>query len=190
MIHKIYAQPLGRVITEILLGMILWAVLSAALGKKKPSLWRILNMCLLVISVFAVILLTVIRRTPGDHELILMPGYFLQEAKIQPEIYRSLLMNVLLFTPFGLSLSAVLVSKIKPAHSAWITVLIALGLSIAVEATQYLASLGRAEVDDVLANTLGALIGALHVPVGIIMDKAITEYQKRNEKEQDNRFPG
>ena len=75
-------------------------------------------------------------------------------------------MNVLLFTPFGLSLSAVLTAKAKPWRSMCLTVLIALGFSIAVEATQYLASLGRAEVDDVLANVHGALIGALHAPVG------------------------
>lgn len=173
MIFKLYAQPLGAVVLEILLGTLLWAVLSAMLGRKKPKLWRVLNSCLLAVSVFAVLFMTVLRRTSGAHELILIPGYFLQEGKRQPEIYRSLLMNVLLFTPLGLSLSAVLSKNNSTWRCIGTVTLISLGFSVLVEATQFIGCLGRAEVDDVLANTLGALIGALHVPIGKALQKRI-----------------
>ena len=178
MIIKIYTQPLWRVAAEILLAVLLWVILFATLGKRKPKLWRILNLCLLAASVFLVAYMTMLRRSPGERELILIPGNFLREGKKLHEIYRSFLMNVLLFTPFGLSLSAVLSSQRKAWRCVRLTVLLALGFSLAVETTQYVAYLGRAEVDDVLANLLGALIGALHVPIGSAAIKRIAAGKK------------
>lgn len=166
MLHTIYAQPLWRVTVEILLGTLLWAALRATLGRKRPKPWRGLNLCLLAASLFGVVLVTMLHRNPGEHELILLPGYFLQEGKIQPEIYRSLLMNVLLFAPVGLTLSAALAQGRKASRCVLLTVLIGLACSVTVEAVQYVGNLGRAETDDVLANMLGTVIGALHVPIG------------------------
>lgn len=178
MIIKIYTQPFWRVGAEILLAVLLWAVLSAVLSKRKPKIWRILNLCILAASVFSVAYMTMLRRSAGEHELILIPGYFLKEGRQLHEIYRSLLMNVLLFTPFGLTLSAVLSSKMKPWRCVWLTVLIAFVFSICVETTQYFAKLGRAEADDVLANSFGAFIGALHVPLAVAITRIAA---KRNE---------
>ena len=178
MIIKIYTQPLWRVAAEILLGVLLWTVLFATLDKQKPKLWRILNLCILAASVFAVVYMTMLRRSAGERELILIPGNFLQEGKQLHEIYRSFLMNILLFTPLGLTLSAVLSSKMKPWRCVWLTVLLALGFSLAVETVQYFAGLGRAEADDVLANTFGAFIGALHVPLA---SAVINRIARRNE---------
>ena len=178
MTHKIYTQPLECVVLEILLGMPLWAVLSATLGKRKPKLWQISNLVLLAGSMFAIVFMTLMSREPGEHELILIPGYFLKEAQIQPEIYRSLLMNVLLFTPFGLTLSAVLSTKQTLWNCVLFTVLIGIALSLVVETVQYLGGLGRSEVDDLLANTLGTFIGALHVPLAALLRKMIAQRGK------------
>ena len=178
MIIRIYTQPLWRVAAEILLGVLLWTFLFAALGRRKPKFWRILNLCILAASVFAVVYMTVLRRSAGERELILIPGNFLQKGKALHEIYRSFLMNILLFMPFGLALSAVLSSKMKPWRCVLITELIALGFSLAVETVQYFFALGRAEADDVLANTFGAFIGALHVPLAAAV---INRIARRNE---------
>lgn len=178
MLLKIYAQPLWQVILEIPLCMLVWMCLRVSPGTQKPKLWRILNLCLLAVSVFSVVLMTLLRRNSGEYGLILIPGYFLQEAKIQREIYRAMLMNVLLFTPFGLALSAVLSSKMKPWRCVGLTVLIAFGFSLAVETVQYFFALGRAEADDLLANTFGAFIGALHVPLA---GAVINRIARRNE---------
>ena len=185
MFHKIYAQPLGRVVLEILIGMLLWAVLSATLGKRKPKLWQISNLVLLAGSVFAVAFMTLMHREPGEHELILIPGYFLKEAQTEPEVYRSLLMNVLLFTPFGLTLSAVLSKKRTPWKCVLLTVLIGMTLSLTIETAQYLGGLGRAEVDDLLANTLGAFLGALHVPLGVFFLTQMSILMKKHSEDHE-----
>lgn len=178
MIIRIYTQPLWRVAAEILLGLLLWTFLSAVSGRRKPKLWRMLNLCILAASAFAVVYMTMLRRSAGESELILIPGNFLQEGMHLHEIYRSFLMNILLFVPFGLSLSAVLSSKMKPWRCVGLTVLIAFGFSLAVETVQYFFALGRAEADDVLANTFGAFIGALHVPLAVAITRIVA---KRNE---------
>lgn len=185
MYQWVYAQPLRRVCAEIVFGLLLWAVLSIILGKRKPKLWQIGNYILLAVSVFAVVFATLLHRTPGKHELILIPGYFLKEAQTQPEIYRALLMNVLLFTPFGLTLSAVLSKKRTPWKCVLLTVLIGIALSLSVETAQYLGGLGRAEVDDLLANTLGTFIGALHVPLGAFFLTQMSILMKKHSEDHE-----
>ena len=81
------------------------------------------------------------------------------------KINRLVNLNVLLFVPFGLSLPFV-VTPGKAGErrgKVWcfiVTIAIAVVLSVAIEAVQYRFALGRCETDDVLANTLGALLGA------------------------------
>lgn len=177
-LHLVYHQPLKNVVIEILLGVLLWIGLRCVLICRKPKLWRGVIVCLIGLTVLLIVYMTILKRSGGERELILLPGNFLQAAMRLPEIYRSLLMNVLLFVPFGLTMSTVFATKRKPWRCVWLTVLIAIGFSLAVEATQYFAALGRAETDDVLANTLGAFIGALHLPIACAITKRIS---KRNE---------
>lgn len=58
--------------------------------------------------------------------------------------------NILFFIPFGFFL---------PAKKWWMTLLAAMCLSIAVEAAQYFLALGLCELDDVISNSFGALVG-------------------------------
>ena len=69
-----------------------------------------------------------------------------------------MLMKVFLFVPIGLSLPFALG---KGRLSVFLTVAAALIFSAGIEYMQYLYALGRCEVDDVIMNTLGALIGCL-----------------------------
>ena len=71
-------------------------------------------------------------------------------------------MNVFLFVPTGLSLPFVLPFK----HNGAITILFAFCVSILIEIIQYKYGIGRCEVDDVIMNTLGALIGTLAYRLG------------------------
>ena len=102
---------------------------------------------------------TLYARAGSGTELILTPFQSFQEAKIQPERYRSMLMNVFLFFPLGLSLPFSLPEKWKLKSLS--TILFAMALSICIELAQYHYQLGRAEMDDVICNTVGSVIGSM-----------------------------
>lgn len=76
------------------------------------------------------------------------------------EIYRANYVNAVLFFPSGL-LGFEMLPKCWSEGWKWLltTVLLAL-FSACIEYAQYRHGLGLAEVDDVIHNTLGALLGA------------------------------
>ena len=74
--------------------------------------------------------------------------------------------NVLFFIPYGFLLSH---KKLKSV------VLVVLLTSSFIEATQYVFNLGWCKIDDVISNTLGALIG-----FGIY--RLIVRYQRKQER--------
>lgn len=170
----IYAMPLHRAILLMAAALLLWTVLNTGLKNYRKQL-RYVNLALFLASLAAVFFLTTYRGPVTYAELILEPFHFLEEAKAQPEIYRSMLMNVLLFFPFGLFLPYVLAGGssdtpeekqkhylLRPVkHPVRWALLLALLCSVLVEVIQYSFSLGRAETDDVIMNFLGTALGTL-----------------------------
>lgn len=170
----IYVQPLGCIILFILASVFLWSVLGAYAGRsrRRSRVWKIWNLVFFLLSTASIWYLTIfnrvsvetleaMRNAPLEREFIRIPFYSFQEARVQPELYRSMLMNIYLFVPFGLSLPWVLQGKCRKTVCVAVTVTIGLLLSISIEALQYYTGLGRSEVDDVIMNTLGCLLGAL-----------------------------
>ena len=78
-----------------------------------------------------------------------------------PEILRSNFMNALLFYPVGLMLGSGFPLKWKPGVKLFLAALLAAAVSTAIEFCQYRFGLGVAEIDDVIHNILGALLGTL-----------------------------
>ncbi len=70
-------------------------------------------------------------------------------------------LNIILFIPIGFLLPMVLYQLKSVKMRAWQMGLVAMVISISIEATQYMLSIGEAETDDVITNTLGAVIGFL-----------------------------
>ena len=62
--------------------------------------------------------------------------------------------NTAFFIPFGMLVFAL--CRSLPKTAAW-----GFALSLALEITQYAFALGRTDIDDLIFNTLGALIGAV-----------------------------
>ena len=78
--------------------------------------------------------------------------------KTNPSFYfKQITLNIILFIPFGYTLTSFLqekgVNNLRPVLIAGAV------LSITVEALQYLTSCGYTEIDDVINNTVGAVIG-------------------------------
>jgi glycopeptide antibiotics resistance protein len=118
-----------------------------------------LSRSLCCIALFGVIYATLFSRDFGTpREVFLQPFYTFAEAKLEPDLYRQMMLNIVLFIPFGLSLPFAMPGHVR--HKQRITVLAAMGLSILIEVVQYIFGLGRCETDDVIMNTLGAFLGS------------------------------
>ena len=147
--HLIYASPLRQIVWAILMLPILC---GSVLTHKR----RISDVCLTCVSLLLIVYLTLLNREGGSREFSLLPLHSFVLARQQPELYRSMLMNVFLFVPLGLFLPFVFRSKniLKSVITAFL-------VSAFVEIMQYIFGLGLAEVDDLLTNTLGAFIGSM-----------------------------
>lgn len=154
----IYVQPLNRILYCIVLLIAVWSIAGVEANQKKW--WKLFNVAILLCSFAVIVFMTVYSRETGTHEAILKPFQSFIEAQEQPELYRSMLMNVFLFVPIGLSLPIVLPRKRHFAVNVCLTILFGCALSAAIEWCQYRYGLGRCEVDDVIMNTLGTAIGA------------------------------
>jgi len=69
--------------------------------------------------------------------------------------WRNLILNILMFVPFGILLP-LLSDKFK---RLWKIVCIGFAASVLIESVQFMTGRGQASTDDVITNTLGALIG-------------------------------
>lgn len=156
-IDKIYGYPLWLIPFIMLVGIICLVLFSR---KHSPQILQRINIALLILGLLGIARFTLLGRTPTDtHIFILRPFESFAKAKIEPEYYRSMLMNIFLYYPMGLALPYILSKRFKYCH-LW-TILIALALTTCIEYSQYCFGTGYGEVDDILCNTLGALIGSL-----------------------------
>lgn len=165
----IYRMPLYKVLTTMLCAAMLWCVLASIIQTKHKKFWRILNALLFLGECAAIVSRTLLYRNGSVSQLQLIPFYLFKEAQIQPEIYRSMLMNVFLFFPAGLTLPFILPDSIS--NKSLITVAILLVFSTAIEGTQYIFQLGIAEIDDIICNVLGAFLGTMSFQLSKWMKK-------------------
>lgn len=152
--------------------LLLWPVLCQRVGERRRALFNTVLAC---VAVFIILYATILTRTPGVPEAILTPFASLTAARVQPELYREMLMNVFLFFPLGLTLSNALPQKCHRWGGIAFTTLIGCILSAGIEYAQYRYALGMAEVDDVICNTLGAFLGA----VSLLAARAIEKHKER-----------
>ncbi len=115
-----------------------------------PIIPRKVRKPILVGFILLICYFTLFRGSSGTRQIMLEPFWSYRKwsaADVRWQIY----MNIFLFVPLGGGLKSL---GVKHA------VLIALGVSVLVEALQYLFALGFCETDDVINNTLGALLGS------------------------------
>ena len=127
--------------------------------------WRAAVFCLLLLGLAAILWSTAWSRTPDEtaREAVLIPfySYYTVLTGGEPELLRSNFMNILLFYPAGLFAAALLPRRwTLPKKLLCVAGLFA-ALSLGIECVQYAARIGQAETDDVIHNTLGALLGGL-----------------------------
>lgn len=126
----------------------------------------------MIISVILILLFTffvretMVLRHSGSRGVMLIPfrelvGLFRESN--HSFFFWQITLNVFLFVPFGFLVTAYLYlySK-KSTISNWLTVLLlGFAFSLLIEGFQFITGRGYTEVDDIINNTFGALIGYL-----------------------------
>ena len=140
-----------------------YLILRQWLGDKR--LWRPVIALLFLAWLAVIAVATHADRTPGlipmEPELIPFHSYRAVMAGENKEILRSNFMNVVLFYPAGLFACELLPKSWSRAKRVILVAVLFALVSAGIEFCQYHFALGQAEVDDVIHNALGALIGAL-----------------------------
>lgn len=172
MLHYIYIRSFIGIITFMALALAAWGALPARVGARR---WRWGNLVLMLLMTAAILYATLFSRAEGSTGLILTPFATFTAARVQPELYREMLMNVFLFFPLGLTLSNALPRKWHRWGKIILTTLVGCALSAGIEYAQYRCALGLAETDDVICNTLGAFLGA----ASLLAAHAIEKHRER-----------
>lgn len=110
--------------------------------------------------------ITLLSRTPGgaySPELIPFHSYRKLLATGNTEMIRTNFMNIVLFYPAGL-----LAASLLPENWSRIPKLLSVGIafslfSLVIEYVQFSYSLGEPEIDDVIHNMLGSVIGTIPI---------------------------
>ena len=161
MIQNFYSLPLLEIVRYLLLSWIIWNGISIITFYKNnfQKYWTYINVLLCMCSLILIFRMTLWKRTVGQRRLELIPFYTLTTISYNNEAIRTMLMNVVLFFPFGLTIPHVL-RKARSNQRKWIYCILAGAvLSIFIESMQYCFALGYAEMDDVICNTLGCMLG-------------------------------
>ena len=103
---------------------------------------KVIHVVLISLYVGFILWITIFSRSQGSERIF--KGLFWE---IQVGYWRDICLNILLFAPLGF------LTKNKKK------ILLGIVLSILIEATQYFLKLGFCEVDDVINNSIGMIIG-------------------------------
>lgn len=132
--------------------------------QKKPWCRPVIGILFLV-SIAAILTVTLMSRMEKAEAFVPSMIPFASYMEVlnggNPEILRSNIMNVLLFYPSGFLAVLLLPRKWHPVLTILLVCIVFAGISMGIEYCQYAHALGQAEVDDVIHNTLGALIGGM-----------------------------
>lgn len=140
------------------------AVFSYAYEKMQSKWWSKPVIGLLLIAYIVVIMsITLFTRSADPEPLtpIMMP--FDSYRKVlngeNRELFRSCFMNVVLFYPLGLLTAVLLPRNWHPFIRTMFIGAVFTLMSAGIEYAQYAYALGQPELDDVIHNALGAIIG-------------------------------
>ena len=125
----------------------------------KYSWWRYILIAIGTVYTMLLLYITLLGRTePIVNSISLVPfESYIDYLNGAQEMLRTCIMNIFLFYPLGLVLGALLTKqKLWKLLLAWAA---CFGLSVMIELSQYIFSIGYAEVDDVINNTIGSALG-------------------------------
>ena len=139
----------------LVLAMVLSLPLISHYLRRYPRLLRLINYLLLTVYLFANLYLTILSRPARlYHHMELTPFWSYASAVNRPDLREEILLNIILYIPLGY-----LTHHAFPHLKWWMVVLAGFLLSGITESVQLFFKLGLCEVDDLISNTLGTVIG-------------------------------
>ena len=154
-IHWVYCLPIANAVVLALAfsGGFFWMYRRY----RRTRWWKTATVVLLTVWTGAVLAHTLLNRGEEGATVSLIPlqTYITVLQGGEKELLRSAFMNVLLFYPGGL-----LMVSLFPKWRTTVVMGLVLA-SISIEVCQYFFRLGFVEVDDILHNALGAVLGAV-----------------------------
>lgn len=164
LLNLIYRLPLEFIVRCFLLVSLAWLCARHRFGRRRWFLRGVWGFLTLWFA--AVLWITVFSRSPGPADLPeLIPFHSYRELFTDghTEIIRSNFMNIALFYPAGLLTGSLLPDKLSRWQKLLFICALFASLSLAIEYAQFRFALGEPEADDVLHNTLGAVLGTLPI---------------------------
>lgn len=170
LLHSIYGLPLGFITQSFL---ILSFIFLLAHQRFRHSRWFRLGIWMsLAVWVSGTLWITIFSRSPGSEhlpELIPFHSYRKLLRTGVSEILRTNFMNVALFYPAGLLTASLFPQKWTCLRKIWSTAILFAMFSGVIEYVQFFYALGEPEMDDVIHNTIGALLGTLPLTIKDIL---------------------
>lgn len=147
-------------------GMVLFALLIlTAVVMLCGMVWFLLGhvremnktiLALLMTYLLVVLFVTLLSRQGQHNTSVIMELELFRALKMQDtDVLRHLLQNAALFVPLGVLLPLLH----RSLRSVWWALLGGAALSTMIETTQLVLAVGQCDVNDILTNTLGAVLG-------------------------------
>lgn len=139
-------------------------------GTKKLNTSKILLWSIFLIYTVMVLGATFVHRIPGKYENInlhIFSSYIKVWNRFSLLELRNLILNILMFVPFGFMLPLLF----KKCQKFYITYFLGLCITIFIEGLQLISKRGIFEVDDIINNALGCMIGYGIVMIFLLFSK-------------------
>lgn len=158
-----------RLLWVFLFACIIYTLLHIFSNKRSKT--DIVFRAMLSMACSFVFVMTMFKRELGEYATTLKPFWSYHTAYVlnNTELWLQIIMNIAMYIPIGCSLPG----YFQGMRQWWKTTSVVLACSVVIEVIQYLFSIGYPDVDDVLNNIIGTLIGfGLYKIIEIIILKA------------------
>lgn len=150
---------------DLLIGIVAVLFLLSVLGTKKQ------NRILLILYGAGIVYVTLLSRASGTRRVSMTPFWSYRLLPGSLYFQRQVMNNILLFVPVGTFLY-----NLRPKSSTFYFPFL---VSLGVEVLQFLTGRGLFEIDDLISNTLGGLIGCVMVLVWMSARKKICSIKEQ-----------
>lgn len=133
-----------------LLGILLYLITILCIRRYKKSICSTLFTSYLIM----LFIITIFEREPGSRTGVSLKFF---ETLGGPRANAYVIENVLLFIPFGIFISL----KWKQLRNPFVCSFLGFCLSCIIEMIQLITERGHFQIDDIVTNTLGTLIGGI-----------------------------